>query len=162
MLQEEGLNIEVDLVNIGEALRDLKFLKILTLSSVVYTGFTFHRRRSVWLSPGDQHNFVHQLFQRHFPTLTTIVFSPWMVWHLRTPTLSDKECHCELELLSAEIWEELDALANRDKVLPVPVRDWNGKLASAFKRKPFRLDWAGEKRTPGILMAMIADTSSCA
>ena len=130
-----------------EVIRGLKHLTGLTLSSLTQHAF--------WVSPGDQHSLVHRLFQQHPPTLRTIVFSPWMVWHLRTPSPRPGECHCELELLiTKNICDELQWQVNPRRLGPKEqVRDWNGKLASVVFRKPF----AFEERTQKHLEAMIMD-----
>ena len=151
----DRLSIHKDLLRFGVAIRHLNSLKTLTLSD---TGFnkadTLYG--SLWLSPGDQHNVVHRLFQEHFPTLTLIVFSPWMVWYLRTPGGSDLECHCDLELLSVkEIREKLlGIIVKYDNPLCPPVRDWNGKLASAFREEPFV-----DEEIQGTLKAIFVDSS---
>ena len=131
-------------MNVGDVLQDLKSLNILTLSSV--------NEDSLWLSPGDQHNLVHRLFQQSTRTLRMIVFNPWMAWHMDTSSLRIGECHCELELLRPkEIRRRLLERAHAGFSLRAPMRDWNGKLAGVF---------SGAEDVQGILQALIIDSCS--
>jgi hypothetical protein len=121
------------IAEIEEPLRELGSLKFLTLSSGANKPVSF------WLSPGDQHDFVHRVFQDSCRTLVRVVLGPWMVWHLRTPCLKLGECHCELELLSPSgIRQALQRLTQSG--YPKLVRDWKGKMADVFSGEPLGLD----------------------
>ncbi|KAF8494504.1 hypothetical protein JB92DRAFT_3147130 [Gautieria morchelliformis] len=121
------------IAEIEEPLRDLGSLKFLTLSCSADISLSF------WLSPGDQHDFVHRVSQDIRPTLVRVVLGPWMVWHLRTPRLKLGECHCELELLSPSgIRQALRTLTQKKPW--ERVRDWKGKMTDVFSGEPLGLD----------------------
>ena len=130
----EGDRQEEFLSNLAEGLNNFKCLKLLSLRSTCSTSWCF-------LSPGDQHNFVHRVFHEYCPTLSTVIFSPSMAWHLRTtPSPRMRECDCELELLWPKyirhelrrVWEEREDSVN----YPKQVRDWKGKMADLFDEAP--------------------------
>ncbi|KAF8455804.1 hypothetical protein JB92DRAFT_155449 [Gautieria morchelliformis] len=78
--------------SLGQALSQLRRLECLVLC---YTEIC-----PLCLSPGKQHAYVHDIFQRNCPTLKTVIFGPWLIWHLRKLPARAEECHCEPELLS--------------------------------------------------------------
>ncbi|KAF8515948.1 hypothetical protein JB92DRAFT_2912647 [Gautieria morchelliformis] len=124
---DSGEPPNVHLGNLGTILRHFKWLKCLTLAHDLDTP-------SWSLSPGDQHNYVHSVFQESCPTLKTIVFGPLMVWHLHTPPMGIGECQCELELLSpGMIRQQLRVLAQEKD--PQRVRDWKGKIACVVNER---------------------------
>ena len=101
----------------GEAIKDLKSLKTLTLSD------TGGRYRTLWLSPGDQHSFVHPFPTKFHNTYNDRIQSMDGLAFAH-PHSRNGECHCELELLSSKnICEELRRLAQYDDPLYVSVRD---------------------------------------
>ena len=89
-------------------------------------------------SPGDQHNVVHNILHKNCSTLETVIFGPFMVWHLRSPLLQCGECPCELELISEEgLVEEIRVLAHEPRSFhsafgPDFVRDWKGRIAGVL------------------------------
>ena len=119
------------LLNLTEALKNFKCLKLLSLHSTHCTQWCF-------LSPGDQHSFVHRAFHEYCPTLSSVFFSQLMAWHLRTPSPGIGECHYELELLWPKyIRDELRRVWRLDSVdYPKRVRDWKGKIADLFDGAP--------------------------
>ena len=121
---------EVFLLNLTEALKNFKSLKLLSLHSSYIIRWCF-------LSPGDQHSFVHRAFHEYCPTLSSVFFSPLMAWHLRTPSPRMGECHCELELLWPTcIRDELRGWQGNLINNPNRIRDWKGKIADLFDGAP--------------------------
>jgi F-box-like len=116
--------------NIRKALQHFKALKSLAL----------HVRddphAAYWISPGEQHNYVHDMYRGSCPTLKSVRFGPpMMVWHLHAVPMEARECHCELELLSPRmICGEL-----RRQKMAVRVCDWQGKLARLLREESPRL-----------------------
>ncbi|KAF8490206.1 hypothetical protein JB92DRAFT_1334317 [Gautieria morchelliformis] len=87
-----------------------------------------------WISPGEQHHFVHDIYQGCCPTLKQVVFGPLMVWHLRALSTRAGECHCELELLSLERIRGLVQMRMSDP--EQQVCDWQGRLARLLREGP--------------------------
>ena len=117
------------LSNLAEGLNHFKCLKLLSLRST----------RGLWcfISPGDQHDFVHRAFHEYCPTLSTVLFSPSMAWHMRTPSPRMGECHCELELLWPEyIRDQFRRICGYHALYAKRVRDWEGKMADLFGGYP--------------------------
>ena len=124
----DGDQQEELLLNLTEALKNFKCLKLLSLHSTYIIPWCF-------VSPGDQHSFVHRAFHEYCPTLSSVFFSPLMAWHLRAPSPRMAECHCELELLwPTYIRDELRGVWRFH--YPKRVRDWKGKIADLFDEAP--------------------------
>ncbi|KAF8515936.1 hypothetical protein JB92DRAFT_2912628 [Gautieria morchelliformis] len=112
--------------NVGPALFHLKSLKTLALSSENQAHATY------WILAGEQHHFVHDIYQGSCPTLKTVIFGPLMMWHLRALPTRAEECHCELELLSPRtIRMKLQRLDTGQQVC-----DWKGRLARLLREGP--------------------------
>jgi hypothetical protein len=110
--------------DVGKALAHFNSLKSLVLQSR-------SENAPCWLSPGEQHSFVHDTYQANCPTLETVVFGPLMVWHLRAVPTNAGECHCDLELLSSRvIYDQLRCLVEERSRA---VCDWKGKLARLLR-----------------------------
>ncbi|KAF8531176.1 hypothetical protein JB92DRAFT_3092483 [Gautieria morchelliformis] len=122
------------LPKLEEILRGFKSLECLTLTGRMHYPFSF------WVSPGDQHDFIHLVAR---PTLRTIVIGPWMAWHVRAHPMGIRACSCELEILSpTELCTELRFLAwTRQSRRPTwQLRDWYGKVAGAFSEELLGMD----------------------
>ncbi|KAF8471545.1 hypothetical protein JB92DRAFT_3102629 [Gautieria morchelliformis] len=112
--------------NVGQALLHFKSLKSLALCS------EFHGHAACWISAGEQHHFVHDVYQGSCPTLKTVLFGPLMVWHLHALPMRAGECHCELELLSPRtIRTRLQRLGTGRQVC-----DWRGTLVRLLREGP--------------------------
>jgi hypothetical protein len=109
----------------GQALLHFKALKSLMIHSRDEPFAT------CWISPGEQHHFVHDIYQRKCPTLQEVIFGPLMVWHLRAVPTGAVECHCELEMLSPrKIRRGLRSQMEEQ------VCDWRGTLARLLREEP--------------------------
>jgi hypothetical protein len=87
------------------------------------------------MSPGEQHHFVHDIYQRSCPTLKEVIFGPLMIWHLHAVPAGAGECHCDLELLSPRtIRTNLRRQARGKQVC-----DWRGRLARLLREGPSAL-----------------------
>jgi hypothetical protein len=111
--------------NVG-ALLHFKSLKSLALHS------QNEADAACWISPGEQHHFVHDIYQGSCPTIKKVFFGQLMVWHLRAVPTGAGECHCELELLSPRtIRGELQR-----QEMEQQVSDWGGRLARLLREGP--------------------------
>ncbi|KAF8528722.1 hypothetical protein JB92DRAFT_2825956 [Gautieria morchelliformis] len=73
--------------NVSQALLRFKSLKSLMLAS------QSEPDAACWISPGEQHHFVHSIYQWSCPTLKTVIFGPLMVWHLGAVPTGAGDCH---------------------------------------------------------------------
>ncbi|KAF8515943.1 hypothetical protein JB92DRAFT_2912638 [Gautieria morchelliformis] len=112
--------------NVGPTLLHLKSLKTLAL----HTGHA--DKAACWISPREQHRFVHYIYQGCCPTLKQVLFGSAMMWHLRALPARAGECHCKLELISPRtIRTKLQRLDTVQRV-----SDWQGRIARLLREGP--------------------------
>ncbi|KAF8523586.1 hypothetical protein JB92DRAFT_2884120 [Gautieria morchelliformis] len=107
-------------------------LHLKSLKSLAIYGIPEDNGVAYLISPGEQHHFVHDMYQACCPTLEKVVFGLLMVWHLRAFPTKAGECHCELELLSPRTIRRRLQSQNLEQL----VYDWQGRLARLLREAP--------------------------